>query len=121
MTQMTNAADRNRQIKKLLSAAFPGRKVTVCGSRGTAYGYASVRIDFTPLDADQRTELRGLCFQLLAKASVDVGSRYTDDTCQYTCPEVSIDFNTPRFYRTQKHQDGTMSVLHHYSDEWVSA
>lgn len=118
---MTSVTDRNRQIKKLLAAAFPGHKVTVRGDRGTAYGYASVRIDFTPLDADQRAELRGLCFQLLAKANVDVGSRYTDDTCAYSCPEVSINFNTPRFYRTQRHQDGTMSVLHHYSDEWVNA
>lgn len=41
---MTKAADRNRQIKKLLGAAFPGRKITVRGSRGTAYGYASVNI-----------------------------------------------------------------------------
>lgn len=118
----STATTRNASIKKILRAAFPGRKITVRGSRGTAYGYASVKIDWTPLDQDEAREMKSLCFQLLAKAQIDLGSRYTDDTCQYTCSEVSIDFNNARYYRAMKHDDGTMSVIRDpWASEWEAA
>lgn len=89
---MTDIANRNRAIKKTLAAVFGRDKVTVRGDRGTAYGYASVHINHSPRDFEQLDQLRTLCRQLLIKANIDLGHRYTDDTCQNTCDEVSIRF-----------------------------
>lgn len=119
---MTNIAARNRQIKTVLSQAFGAGKIKVRGSRGTGYGYVDVRIDHTPLDADQASELVGLCKRLLHAANVDLGFAYTDDTCQYKTDQCHISFNQARYFRTMKHADGKMSVLRcGYDGEWESA
>ena len=116
---MTDIAARNRQIKKTLEQAFGRGKVRVRGSRGTGYGYVSVHVDWTPLDVDARRAMEAQCFALLRAAKIDLGSRYTDDTCQYTCTECSISFNTARYFRAQKHSDGSMSVLtDQYNGKW---
>ena len=108
---MTDIAARNRAIKRTLEQAFGRGKVTVRGSRGTGYGYVSVHVDWTPLDVDARREMEAQCYALLRAAKIDLGRRYTDDTCQYTCTECSIRFNTARYFWAQKHDDGSMSVL----------
>ena len=116
---MTDIAARNRAIKSTLEKAFGRGKVTVRGSRGTGYGYVSVQIDWTPLDSDKAGEMREQCYALLRAANVDLGRRYTDDTCQYTCTECSISFNAARYYRTMRHDDGTMSaIVDRYTGEW---
>lgn len=90
---MAQIAERNRQIKKLMSQVFGASNVRVRGSRGTGYGYVDVDINFTPRSADQSAELRQLCKQLMRKAGIDLGFAYTDDTCQYTTDQCSIGFN----------------------------
>ena len=51
-------AERNRLIKKVLSKSFGAGKVHVRGSRGTAYGWVTVNIDYTPHDRAHRGTLR---------------------------------------------------------------
>lgn len=115
-------AARNRAIKKTLEVAFGRGKITVRGSRGTAYGYVDVRIDWTPLDADQASEMRAQCKALLRAARIDLGRRYTDDTCQFESDECTVSFNRSRYYRTMRHADGTLSVLDHsWGCEWRQA
>lgn len=111
-------AERNRAIKKTLETAFGRGKVRVRGSRGTAHGWVSVDIDWTPLDADKGQEMRNLCKQLLRKANIDLGRSYTDDTCQYECDKCHISFNHARYFRTMKHDDGSMSVIREYGGDW---
>lgn len=120
MTSTT--ATRNRAIKKTLEAAFGRGKVSVRGSRGTAYGWVSVDIDWTPLDSDQSQRMHAECKALLAAAKIDLGSTYTDDDCRYTMDKCHLGFNQPRYYRTMKHSDGTMSVLtiSDYNAEWTN-
>ena len=93
---MTSIANRNRAIKKTLGQVFGRDKVRVHGSRGTGYGYVRVRIDHTPRDWEQASELQTLCKALLRKAGIDLGFSYTDDTCQYTSDQCSIGFNSAR-------------------------
>ena len=91
--------------------AFGRGRVTVRGSRGTAYGWATVNVDWTPLDADQSAEMRAHCFALLRAAHIDLGTTWTDDDCQHTMTKCHLSFNAARYYRTMRHADGTMSVL----------
>ena len=115
MAIQTETAIRNRAIKKTLEAAFGKGKVRVHGSRGTAYGYVTAHIDWTPLDVDQRGRMEAQCRALLIAANIDLGRAYTDDTCEFETDMCRVEFNTCRFYKTMKHSDGTMSVL---SDRW---
>jgi hypothetical protein len=118
---MTDIAARNRQIKKTLEMAFGRGKVRVSGSRGTGYGYVHVQIDYTPLDFDSASQLRDKSKQLLRAAKIDLGRAYTDDTCQYETDQCSISFNNPRYYRTQRHEDGAYSVIRDYGGTWEMA
>lgn len=110
---------RNRAIKTTLESAFGRGKVTVRGSRGTAYGYVYASIDWTPLDMDQSNRMESECKALLYAAKIDLGKAYTDDTCQWECDQCRIEFNPPRFYRAKRHSDGTMSVMRdHWDGQW---
>lgn len=112
-------AVRNRAIKSTLESVFGRGKVTVRGSRGTAYGYVNVCIDWTPLDIDQSQRMQGELKALLIAAGIDLGRTYRDDTCQHTTDMCHIGFNQSRFFRTMKHADGSMSVIRDYYDsEW---
>jgi hypothetical protein len=93
-------------------------KVRVRGSRGTGYGYVSVRIDYTPLDIDVRRDLEDKCKQLLRAAKIDLGRAYTDDTCQHLTDQCSISFNSCRYYRTHRHPDGSLAVIREYGGSW---
>lgn len=112
-------AERNRQIKRTLESAFGRGKVRVHGSRGTAYGYVTASIDWTPLDSEQWQTMHGHCKALLHAAGIDLGKAYTDDTCQWTCDKCRIEFNPPRYYRTMRLSDGSLAVLaDKYNAEW---
>src|SRR3990167_8581912 len=103
---MTDIAARNRAIKKTLELAFGRGKVRVRGSRGTGYGYVSVRIDHTPLDWQRAQELQGQCKALLRAAKIDLGFAYTDDTCERTTDKCSIGFNQCRYRTTYRSEGG---------------
>ena len=113
---------RNRLIKKTLVAAFVGRKVSVRGDRGTAYGWVSIKVDWTPLDCDQSNEMRRQVIGLLKTAGVKFSQYWPDDNTNEPRDEVSLSFNQSRYFRTMKHEDGTMSVLDNsYGAEWRAA
>jgi hypothetical protein len=119
LPQQSEMAVRNRAIKATLERAFGKGKVTVRGSRGTGYGWVSVKIDYTPMDSDTYNELERLAKQLLRKSNIDLGRTYTDDTCQYTMDKCNISLNTPRYHRVMYHDDGTMSVMRdRYNNIW---
>ena len=114
-----DTAVRNRQIKQVLSQAFGRDKISVRGSRGTGHGYVRVHIAYKPLDEDTRRDLEQKCKELLRAANVDLGKTFTDDTCQYTTDMCMIQFERPDYYRTMKHDDGSMSVMRdRYAGEW---
>ncbi len=75
---MTIAA-RNRMIKSLLSKAFAPHKVTVRGSRGTAYGWVTVNIGYAPKSLDERRELVAKIWQIFAAAKIEIGTYGYDD------------------------------------------
>ena len=70
---MTDYAARNRQIKTVLESVFGKGKVRVRGSRGTAYGWATVRIAHAPRDPDQRRDLERECYRLFAAHKIHIG------------------------------------------------
>ena len=117
-------AERNRAIKRALETAFGRGKVRVRGSRGTAYGWLTVSIDWTPRDIEQRREMESLVWDLLTAAKLDT----TIGTCGYNDPgsdygygrEIHIDFNSCKYYRTMRAADGTLLAMSDRFDaEWV--
>ncbi len=72
-------AVRNRMIKKVLETAFGHGKVTVRGSRGTAYGWVTVRINHAPRNNRETRELRSLVSSLIASADIKIGTYGYDD------------------------------------------
>lgn len=112
-------AKRNRQIKQILGAKYGRVNVRVDGQRGTAYGYVRVYINATPLDNDARLEMERECFTLLSAANIDLGRRYTDDTCDTTCSEVSIRFNNYRYQHTHRTSDGALWAQIEYQGDFV--
>jgi hypothetical protein len=117
-TDMLNIAERNRAIKKVLSAKYGRDAVTVRGSRGTGYGYVHVNIDATPLDWRQRSDMVAECKELLRAAGLDLGRSYTDDTCQHTTDRCSIDFNHTRYRQTVVYSNGSRAGLRWDDDQW---
>ena len=73
------AAARNRQIKKTLEQAFGRGKVRVRGSRGTAYGWVSVHITYSPRNIREQQELRTQVMALLNTAKIEIGTYGYDD------------------------------------------
>ena len=67
-------AERNRKIKTILSQAFGTGKVNVRGSRGTAYGWVTVKIQYAPRDAVERHELISMIWKLFDKAGIEIGT-----------------------------------------------
>lgn len=122
MTTQSETALRNRAIKKTLEAAFGKGRVSVRGSRGTAYGWVSIDIDWTPLDVEQSHRMHAECKALLHAAGINLGTTYSDDTCQWAMDKCHLGFNRPRYHRTMKHSDGTMSVLtsDDHGAEWTT-
>jgi hypothetical protein len=77
-------AERNRNLKKLLEAAFGRGKVTVKGSRGTASGWVTVKIAYAPRDEDERRELNAKVWQIIKAGKVEIGTYgYNDPGSDY--------------------------------------
>lgn len=93
-----SCAERNRAIKKLVAQAFAPHAVSVKGSRGTAYGWVSIKIDFAPRNVREAGELRQQVYALLDAAKIDVGTYgYNDPGSDYGYGrKMHIDFASPR-------------------------
>jgi hypothetical protein len=72
-------AERNREIKKVLSAAFGAGKVRVHGSRGTASGWVTINIDYRPRNEDEARTLKAKVWELFAAAGIRIGTYGYDD------------------------------------------
>ena len=74
-----SCAERNRAIKKLLEQAFGRGKVTVKGSRGTAYGWVRVHIAYSPRNNREAQELRSEVSRLIKVGKIEIGTYGYDD------------------------------------------
>lgn len=72
-------AERNRLIKKVLSAEFGAGKVTVRGSRGTAYGWVTIKIAVRPKDRDERDAFKSKVWALFKANNISIGTYGYDD------------------------------------------
>lgn len=72
-------AERNRKIKQVLTAAFGAGKVTVKGSRGTAYGWVHINIAYAPKDREERDTLTAKVWDLFKAANIEIGTYGYDD------------------------------------------
>ena len=91
-------AERNRLIKKVLTREFGAGKVTVRGSRGTAYGWVRVKIDVRPNDHEHRETLKSRVWELFDQHNIKIGSYGTpgDMGCDYGWGrEIHLDFDLP--------------------------
>jgi len=117
-----STAIHNRAIKKTLETAFGRGRVTVRGSRGTAYGWLTVNIDWTPRDIEQKREMESLVWDLLAVAGLDqqIGSYgYADPESDYGSGRcIHIGFNPCRYHQTMRLSDGSLAVRREYNADW---
>lgn len=72
-------AERNRLIKKVLSQKFGAGKVRVHGSRGTAYGWVTVKIAYAPKDRDDRDAQRADIWKIFGENKIEIGTYGYDD------------------------------------------
>ena len=72
-------AERNRLIKKVLSQKFGTGKVRVRGSRGTGYGWVTVKIAYAPKDRTERDELRADIWKIFGENKIEIGTYGYDD------------------------------------------
>lgn len=95
---MTNIAERNRNLKKLMQKAFAGHKITVRGSRGTAYGWVTLHIGYSPRNVREAQELRAEVWNLINAAKIEIGTYgYDDPGSDYGYgKEIHIDFDAVR-------------------------
>jgi hypothetical protein len=74
-----SCAERNRNLKKTLETAFGRGKVTVKGSKGTAYGWVTVNIAYAPKDTAERDALKSKVWELIRTAKIHIGTYGYDD------------------------------------------
>lgn len=72
-------AERNRKIKEVLTAAFGKGKVTVRGSRGTAYGWITINIAYAPKNREELETLKSKVWDLFRVAKIEIGTYGYDD------------------------------------------
>ena len=72
-------AERNRQIKKTLEKSFGRGNIRVRGSRGTAYGWVSVHINYAPRTPDHRSQIVALIRKMFARDGIEIGTYGYDD------------------------------------------
>jgi hypothetical protein len=72
-------AQRNRALKALLEREYGKGKVWVRGSRGTAYGWISVYIDYAGDGDHNGREERRKINKLIADANIEIGTYGYDD------------------------------------------
>jgi hypothetical protein len=86
----SSSALRNRKLKEVMVAEFGEGKVTVHGSRGTAYGWVTLRIDVKPRDHNHRQALQARVWELIDQHKIHIGSY---DSGDYGAGrEIHIDF-----------------------------
>lgn len=90
-------AERNRLIKKVLTAEFGKGTVTVRGSRGTAYGWVSVKINVRPANAEQRDAFKARVWDLFRQANIEIDTYgYNDPGSDYGYgSKIHLDFDLP--------------------------
>lgn len=90
-------AERNREIKKILEAQFGRGKVTVKGSRGTAYGWVSIHIDYSPKDNEHRSQITKVIWKMFEAKDIKIGTYgYDDPGSDYGYgKKIHLDFNLP--------------------------
>jgi hypothetical protein len=95
-------AERNRNIKKLLERSFGKGKVTVRGHKGTARGWVTVNIDYTPRDDEHSRAIKALIWKMFKAAKIEIGTYgYDDPGSDYGYgSETHLNLN-----RTRKQQD----------------
>lgn len=90
------AAERNREIKKVLTKAFGAGKVTVKGSRGTAYGWVRVNIAYAPKDTAERDALKAKVWDLFKAAKIEIDTYGYDDPGSDYGSKMHLDFEQCR-------------------------
>ena len=72
-------AERNRALKSIMSKAFAPHKVTVRGSRGTAYGWVDLHIAYSPRNRREGEELRQKVWAVINENKISIDSYGYDD------------------------------------------
>jgi hypothetical protein len=109
-------AQRNRALKSAISQAFPSCKVTVRGSRGTAYGWVSLYIGHAPRNRRDAEELRRQVWAVIKANNITVDTYgYDDPGSDYGFgSKINISFDA---YREQADCWGDDAWKHHLSAE----
>lgn len=115
------SAERNRKLKKALSAHFGAGKVRVKGSRGTAYGWVTVTIDVVPEHLMHRRELEAEVWELINANDIKIGTYgYDDPGSDYGYGStIHINFADPDF---NVRDEGSIYILQSNTDAgnaWV--
>jgi hypothetical protein len=88
----SDTAVRNRAIKAVCEQRFGKGNVSVTGSRGTAYGWVNVKIDYPTKDWHHARELSGEVMKLIRAAGIKLGTYYGDGDTAHS--EIHIDFKS---------------------------
>lgn len=114
-------AERNRALKRVMENAFGRGKVAVRGSRGTAYGWVTLRIAYAPRNRREAEELRAEVWRLIRAAKIEIGTYgYDDPGSDYGYGStISINFEP---YREKADTFGPEAWRHNLTrDEWDRA
>jgi hypothetical protein len=113
-----STADRNRTLKSVIAKAFAPHKVSVRGSRGTAYGWVRVHIAYSPRNVREARELRATVWQVIRDNNISIGTYgYDDPGSDYGYgSKIHIDFDS---CREQADSYGDEAWKHHLSiEDW---
>jgi hypothetical protein len=93
-----SAAARNRSLKTVIAKAFAPHKVTVRGSRGTAYGWVRVHIAYAPRNKRETQELRAIVWNVIRDNNITIDTYgYDDPGSDYGHgSKIHIDFDACR-------------------------
>ena len=72
-------AERNRALKSVMAKAFAPHKVSVRGSRGTAYGWVDLHIAYAPRNRREGEELRQKVWSIIRENKISIDSYGYDD------------------------------------------
>ena len=111
-------AERNRLLKKVIAAAFAPHKVSVRGSRGTAYGWVRVHIEYAPRNWREAEEVRKAVWAVINANKIEIGTYgYDDPGSDYGHgSKIHIDFERCRETADSHGEDSWKQRLS--ADEW---
>jgi len=75
----SDTSNRNKRLKQVVSELFPHYSIRVHGHRGTAYGWVTVKIGYTPKDLDERRALEAKVWDAINAAKIHIGTYGYDD------------------------------------------